>query len=315
MAKATAILVEPLGATTKIEDLPVGGCLQLFHTSWMFSSWAHSLVHQGVGWEWSSPPPPLRAFHQVEVPLLKDYVEKMLRKGAIEEARHLRFQGRLFSVPKKDSEERRVILDLSRLNKFIRCDKFKMVTIAHVRTLLQTSDFTCSIDLTDAFWHVPIASPFRPWLGFALGRKRYRFRVLPFGLSIAPRVFTKLVTAALNQLRLKGVQIVAYLDDLLVWARTREQCERDVRVATDFLVSLGFHINYKKSRLVPSQVFEWLGIQWNLVQSTIGLPLDKQRSAVRQVTSFRRNEMTSRRVQESLAGYLNLFLNDNRSVS
>ncbi|MEL7079451.1 MAG: reverse transcriptase domain-containing protein, partial [Cyanobacteria bacterium J06582_2] len=103
-------------------------------------------------------------------------------------------------------------------------------------------------------------------------RKRYRFRVLPFGLSIAPRVFTKLVTAALNQLRLKGVQVVAYLDDLLVWSSSEEQCARDTRVTIDFLVSLGFHINHTKSRLIPSQVFEWLGIQWDLVRSTIGLP-------------------------------------------
>ena len=301
----TVILAALPGTVARIEDLPVGGCLSHFHTNWGFSSWAHSLVHQGVGWEWISPPPPLHAFHQKEVPLLKEYVDKMLSKGAIEEARHLRFQGRLFSVPKKDSEEKRVILDLSHLNKFIRCDKFKMVTVNQVRTLVRTSDFTCSIDLTDAFWHVPIAFPFRAWLGFALGRKRYRFKVLPFGLSIAPRVFTKLVTAALNQLRLKGVQIVAYLDDLLVWARTREQCERDVRVATNFLMSLGFHINHKKSRLTPSQEFEWLGIKWDLVRSTIGLPLDKQREAARQVRSFRRKAVMSRRDQERLAGYLN----------
>ncbi|MEL7079368.1 MAG: reverse transcriptase domain-containing protein, partial [Cyanobacteria bacterium J06582_2] len=256
-------------------------------------------------WKWKLPPPPLHTFHQPESPLLKDYVEKMLSKGAIEEAKHLRFQGRLFSVPKKDTEERRVILDLSLLNQYIQCDKFKMVTVNQVRTLLQTSDFTCSIDLTDAFWHVPIASPFRSWLGFALGRRRYRFKVLPFGLSIAPRIFTKLVSTALNQLRLQGIQIVGYLDDLLLWSSSEEQCYQDVQSATTFLTSLGFQINHKKSRLVPSQIFEWLGIQWDLVRSTIGLPLAKQEAAVRRIRSFRLSRTVSRRTQETLAGFLN----------
>ncbi|MEL7079416.1 MAG: reverse transcriptase domain-containing protein [Cyanobacteria bacterium J06582_2] len=229
----------------------------------------------------------------------------MLSKGAIEEARHLRFQGRLFSVPKKDSTERRVILDLSHLNKHIQCDTFKMTTVSQVRTLLQPLDYTSSIDLTDAFWHVPIASHFRPWLGFALGRKRYRFKVLPFGLSIAPRIFTKLVSAALCHLRLQGIQIVAYLDDLLVWSHSKETCSEHVQVALEFLTSLGFHINHKKSRLQPSQVFEWLGVQWDLVRATISLPKDKQRSAFRQVQAFRNAPLVSRREQETLAGYLN----------
>ncbi|MEL7521173.1 MAG: reverse transcriptase domain-containing protein, partial [Cyanobacteria bacterium J06553_1] len=277
------------------EDLPVGGCLSSFHHNWTFSNWAHNLVFQGVGWRWSTHPPPLHTFHQREEPLLVSYVEKMLSKRAIEEARHLRFQGRLFSVPKKDSEERRVILDLSHLNKFIRCDKFKMTTVHQVRSLVQMSDYTCSIDLTDAFWHVPVASPFRAWLGFALGRKRYRFRVLPFGLSIAPRVFTKLMNAALIQLRLKGIQIVAYLDDLLVWAQSEQQCSQDVQVTIDFLTSLGFHINHKKSRLTPSQLFEWLGVQWDLVHMTLGLPIDKQKSASAMVRKFRQASSQSRR--------------------
>ena len=110
----------------------------------------------------------------------------------MEECKSLRLQGRLFSVPKRETQERRVILDLSYLNKFIRCDHFKMTTITQVRTLLSRGPFTCSLDLSDAFWHIPIAPHFRPYLAFALGRRRFRFKAMPFGLNIAPRIFTKL---------------------------------------------------------------------------------------------------------------------------
>ena len=87
-----------------------------------------------------------------------------------------------------------MIIDLSYLNKFIRCDKFKMTTTQLVRDLLPKGAYTCSLDLSDAYWHVPVADSFRPFLGFALGRKLFRFKVLPFGLNIAPRIFTKLAS-------------------------------------------------------------------------------------------------------------------------
>ena len=51
VAAPVAILVAPGPAAPDIESLPVGGCLSIFHSNWTFSSWAHSLVHQGVGWK------------------------------------------------------------------------------------------------------------------------------------------------------------------------------------------------------------------------------------------------------------------------
>ena len=113
-----------------------------------------------MGWEWIRSSPPLRLFFQRETPELLEFVSKLTSKSVIERCKVLRFQGRLFSVEKKDTLERRVILDLSRLNLFIRCDKFKMTTVAQVRTLLPPGAFTCSIDLSDAFWHVPVAERF-----------------------------------------------------------------------------------------------------------------------------------------------------------
>ena len=91
----------------------VGGRLALFSQKWTFFPWAHSLVSRGLGWRWSAPPPRLRRFYQHPDPLLLDYFQTMIAKGAIEPCKHLAFQGRLFSVPRRDFLERRVILDLS----------------------------------------------------------------------------------------------------------------------------------------------------------------------------------------------------------
>jgi len=76
---------------------------------------------------------PYRPFHQSSDPAIQEFQKGMLEARAIEEASFLAFQARLFSVPKKDTEKRRVILNISSLNTSIFCPKFKMTSVSQVR--------------------------------------------------------------------------------------------------------------------------------------------------------------------------------------
>ncbi len=53
----------------------------------------------------------------------------------------------------------------------------------------------------------------RPFLRFAFEGVAYQYTILPFGLSLAPRTFTKCVDAALSPLRQMGIRILNYLDN------------------------------------------------------------------------------------------------------
>ena len=189
------------------EETRVGGRLASFSHRWSRDAWAFRVVKRGLTWEWCAPPPPFRPFHQAPTPQLEEFVQDMLKAGSIEETSSLLFQGPLFSVPKKDTDKRRVILDLSTLNKSIACPTFKMTTVDDVRQVLPLNAFTTSIDLKDAYWHVPINPYYRKFLGFRLGNKKFQFRAMPFGLNIAPRIFTKLCRPILRELRMRGVKI------------------------------------------------------------------------------------------------------------
>ena len=102
---------------------------------------------------------------------------------------------------------------MSILNTHIQCDKFRMLTFSQIRTLLLPGASTISIYLTNAYWHIPIARKFLPYLGFRLGVMVYAFRAMPFGLNIAPRFFTNLANVIITDLRSQGILVVAYLDD------------------------------------------------------------------------------------------------------
>ncbi|XP_034530069.1 uncharacterized protein LOC117805448 [Notolabrus celidotus] len=63
----------------------------------------------------------------------------------------------------------------------------------------------------------------RRFLRFAYQGKAYEYQVIPFGLALAPRVFTKCVEAALSPLRSSGIRIFSYIDDYLICSHSREQ--------------------------------------------------------------------------------------------
>ncbi len=150
-------------------------------------------------------------------------VDTLLRKEAIEVAppqeRESGFYSRYFIVLKKDGVLH-PILDLCRLNRTLTRLKFKMLTLRQVVSQIRSEDWFVRIDPKDAYFHISILPTHREFLSFAFGGEAYQYRVLPFGLALSPRTFTKCVDAALAPLRLQGVRILNYIDDWLILARS-----------------------------------------------------------------------------------------------
>ena len=188
----------------------------------------------------------------------------MLMKKVIEEVSSIKWQSRLFIVPKKEQGKHRIILDLSRLNKMIACPSFKMLSLREVRRNLPQGAFTCSIDLKDGYWHVPITPKLRPFLGFRYNQRLFQYRAMPFGLNVAPRTFTKVMFKVMKIVAGAGIWVLPYLDDFLVVSHSRSQNLRDTQSTLNVLKEMGFLINPKKSRLIPARRFLWLGITWDL---------------------------------------------------
>ena len=100
---------------------------------------------------------------------------------------------------------------------------------------------------------------------------------LPFGLTSAPRVFTKVLRPPLGILRQVGVRLVVYLDDILILHQSREELECLAPLICSLFEALGLVINTKKSILIPQQVIESLGFLINSVTLQIQMPQEKLR--------------------------------------
>ena len=94
---------------------------------------------------------------------------------------HSGWYGTYFLMPKK-SGGWRPILNLKPLNKFLVVDSFKMETLKNVILAVQPGEWLSSIDLKDAYFHVPVQQLHRKYLCFSLQGTSYQYKVLPFGL-------------------------------------------------------------------------------------------------------------------------------------
>ena len=99
---------------------------------------------------------------------LLEALYQLIDKNAVELVQNqtsLGFFNRLFLVPKPNNKWR-PILNLSKLNLFLKVEKFKMETPETIRTSLQQGEWVTSIDFKDAYFYIPIQEQSRKYLRF-----------------------------------------------------------------------------------------------------------------------------------------------------
>ena len=179
---------------------PVGARLQHFLPNWQAITddpWILNTIGE-YSLELTSTP---RQHHAVQPIALNQEksagltteIGKLLQKEAIRpvKASPGEFLSPIFLVPKADGSWRPVI-NLQDLNSHIAQHHFKMEGIRTVKGLMRKGDWLTKLDLKDAYLSVPMNQAHTHLLRFQWQSQTYQFDTLPFGLSSAPYVFTKL---------------------------------------------------------------------------------------------------------------------------
>ncbi|KAG1935258.1 gag-pol fusion protein [Pimephales promelas] len=232
------------------------------------SRWVIRTIRFGYALQFARSPPRFRGVRSTMVGgnalVMRAEIATLLAKGEIETVPPAEvrsgFYSPYFIVPKKTGGLR-PILDLRILNRTLHRLPFKMLTAKRIFECIRPQDWFAAIDLKDAYFHVSILPRHRPFLRFAFEGQAYQYTVLPFGLALSPRVFTKIVEAALVPLREQGVRILNYLDDWLILAHSREQVCEHRDLVLRHLACLGFRVNREKSKLCPVQRISFLGME------------------------------------------------------
>ncbi len=268
---ATSVVSGHRSSSSKLERLaPLVDYLAVWKLLPNVSRWVLQTVEKGYRIQFGAPPLPFKGIFLTLVSpkqalVLEQEVISFLRKEAIEVVspldRESGFYSRYFIVPKDGGL--RPILDVRLLNRSVMRLKFRMLTVKQVVSQIRSEDWFVTIDLKDAYFHISILPSHRKFLRFAFRGKAYQYRVLPFGLALSPRTFTKCVDAALAPLRLQGIRILNYIDDWLILANSEQMAVRHRYVVLAQMKELGLRLNAKKSVLSPLQRTTYLGVVWD----------------------------------------------------
>ena len=304
--------------------IPVGGRLRFFWRKWQLLGASKRVVrwlrlgyplpfrldHRGLPVTpplLVHPPPNLVTFYQdpVKQGHLDRMLDELVTKHAIQEIPHTdpAYFSRVFLVPKKNGKLR-LILDLSALNHWLVCPTFRMDHAQVVRDALAPDMWATSIDLSDAYLHIPILSAHCKFLVFQVGNRRFQWLVLPFGLNTAPRVFTDVMKALKRWGRRFGILLFQYLDDWLQLNLDRAVLCRQTEHLVRQCAELGLIVNHEKSEVVPLQQIVFLGDLLDFEQGII-LPTASRFQAINdKIFEITRQECAEFRVIRSLVGLL-----------
>ena len=108
----------------------------------------------------------------------------------------------------------------------------------------------------------------------------FQFTCLPNGLAEAPRKFTKVLKVPFTKLREQGHSSSAYLDDLVLFGATHQDCADNVRDTMVLLDKVGFMVHPDKSIIEPSHVLVYLGFVLDSLKMRVLLTQERQRKII-----------------------------------
>lgn len=214
------------------------------------------------------------------------------------------FISKLF-LRKKSDGTMRPIFDLRELNNFVKTKRFRLISHTVVPDFLQPRDWMIKLDISQAYFHVPIAKSHQVFLRISYQGQLYQVTCLPFGLASAPHLFSSITCWVAETLRAKGCRVLVYLDDFLLVHQDRSKLCLQAAEVVRHLEKLGWTINYSKSVLIPTQDLEYLGIRWQTAINTMCLPEKKVNNLTSTLDQLANQTCIKLRQLQSLLGQLN----------
>ena len=163
---------------------------------------------------------------------------------------------------------------------------------------------TTKLDLSDAYFHIPISLASRKFLRFVWNNKVYQFLAVPFDLAVAPQVFTRVFQTFIAHLHTLSVQAHSYLDDSLLKEFDSEILSRHTCLSIRLLLDLGFLISWKKSQILPSQDFLFFGEYYMTDLGLIFPPEEKFQSLCQKILIFSNSPSVTAQQFSQLLGFL-----------
>ena len=202
------------------------------------------------------PSRPLRHQSAKDAAAMRDYVQAGVESGQIRVSQSP-YGSMALVVWKKDGTPR-VVIDYRGLNDVTVKNKYPLPLMDELFDRVHGANFFTKIDLRTGFHQIKIHPDDREKTAFRTRFGSFEYTVLPMGLCNAPGTFMQLMNETFRDVLDRFV--LAFLDDILVFSKTREEHVTHVREVLTRLRKQKLYAKLSKCQFFQQQV-EFLGHQ------------------------------------------------------
>jgi len=191
----------------------------------------------------TAPWGPIYPLSETELQALREWLREMERTGKIQCSTSSAGSPILF-VPKPNRGGLRLCVDYRGLNKITIPNQYPLLLMQELQDRVQGAQWFTKIDLKNGFNLIRIREGDEWKTTFRTHYGLYEFKVMPFGLTNAPSTFQDMMNHVL--LDILDVGILAYMDDILIYGKTREEHDGLVKEVLKRLRKNGLAVSPEK---------------------------------------------------------------------
>ena len=182
---------------------------------------------------------------------VQEHIQEMLDGGAIHPSQSP-WSNVVVLVRKKDGGLRSCI-DFHRVNSRTKKDAYPLPQMQETMESMVGTRFFSTMDLKSGFWQVKMAKDSQQYTAFTVGSMGvYEFLRMPYGLCNAPATFQRLMQNCLGKLNLTYALI--YLDDVIVFSRTKEEHLHRLWVVFGWFLEHGLKLKPSKCHFLQNEI-------------------------------------------------------------
>ncbi|KAL6460364.1 hypothetical protein MHYP_G00303300 [Metynnis hypsauchen] len=210
-------------------------------------------------------------------------------------------------VVKKKTGKIRMCVDYRTLNRRTIPDQYTVPKIEDALTCLNGSKWFSVLDLRSGYYQVPMSEADKEKTAFICPLGFYQFERMPQGVSGAPATFQRIMEKTVGDMNL--LEVLVYLDDLIVFGATLEQHEQRLLKVLNRLKEEGLKLSLDKCQFCQPSV-SYVGH----IVSQKGVSTDPKKTEA--VTSWPRpTTVTELRSFLGFCGYYRRFVKDYSKVA
>lgn len=181
---------------------------------------------------------------------VRQHLQQLLAAGIIKESRSP-FASPIVVVRKKNGSVR-ICIDYRTLNSRTIPDQYTIPRIDDALDCLTGSKWFSVLDLRSGYYQISMSEQDKEKTAFICPLGFYQFERMPQGITGAPATFQRLMEKAVGDMHL--LQVIVYLDDIIVFGRTLEEHEQRLLKVLDRLEEFGLKVSIDKCQFCQSQV-------------------------------------------------------------